>query len=133
MLQNILSSRRCCSLWEDDVLAWSPNPKGTYTVASRYSRLMSSKMVLPEIQWWKTVWNKLSWPKCNYFIWMSAWNKCLTWDIIRKRGFHGPSICVMCGANEEDSSHLFFHCSFALQLWHFWWGVGQLLVSMLPP
>ena len=32
-------------------------------------------------------------------------------------------MCVMCGANEEDSSHLFFRCSFALQLWHFWWGV----------
>lgn len=46
-----------------------------------------------------------------------------TWDNIRKRGFHGPSICVMCGTNEEDSSHLFFCCSFALQLWHFWWEV----------
>ncbi|XP_059075378.1 uncharacterized protein LOC131875314 [Cryptomeria japonica] len=29
----------------------------------------------------------------------------------------------MCGTNEEDSSHLFFRCSFALQLWHFWWEV----------
>ena len=82
MLQNILSNRRCCSLWEDDVLAWSPNPKGTYTVASGYSRLMSKKMDMPEVQWWKRVWNKLSWPKCNCFIWMLAWNKCLTWDNI---------------------------------------------------
>ena len=122
MLQNILSSRSFCSLREDDVLAWSPNPKGTYTVASGYSRLVSHKMVLPKVQWWK-VWNKLSWPKCNCFIWMLAWNKCLTWDNIRKRGFHGPSICVMCQENEEDSSHLFFQCSFAVQLWHFWWGV----------
>ena len=54
---------------------------------------------------------------------MLAWNKCLTWDNIRKRGFHGPFVCVMCGDKEEDSSHLFFRCSFALQIWHFWWGV----------
>lgn len=123
MLQNILSSRRCCSIWESDGLAWSPNPKGIYMVAAGYSKLVAHKMDMLEVQWWKKVWNKLSWPKCNCFIWMLAWNKCLTWDNIRKRGFHGPSICVMCGTNEEDSSHLFFRCSFALQLWHFWWEV----------
>lgn len=54
---------------------------------------------------------------------MLAWNKCLTWDNIRKRGFQGPSVCVLCEANEEDSAHLFFRCPFSLQIWHFWWGV----------
>ena len=55
MLQNILSSRRFFSLREDDVLTWSPHPKGTYTIASGYNKLMSHKMVFPEMQWWKMV------------------------------------------------------------------------------
>ena len=50
LLQSILSSRRCCSLEEEDVLAWSPSPKGIYTIALGYNRLMSHKMDLPEMQ-----------------------------------------------------------------------------------
>lgn len=31
----------------------------------------------------------------------------------------GPSICVMCCAAEESSSHLFIHCPFASSLWDY--------------
>ncbi|XP_059064039.1 uncharacterized protein LOC131856346 [Cryptomeria japonica] len=122
-LHNVLSSRRCNPLQYDDVLAWSPNPKGEYTVASGYRELLSHRVDGDEIQWWKKIWNKSSWPKCNCFVWILAWNKCLTWDNIQKHGFQGPSIYVLCGANEEDLAHLFFRCPFSLQIWHFWWGV----------
>lgn len=119
VLQSVISSPRCSSLQEEDVLAWSPNPLGVYIVASRYKVLLSHRMNGEEVQWWKKVWNKFPWPKCNCFVWMLAWNNCLTWDNIHKRGFHGPSICVLCGAAEEESSHLFLHCPFAIQIWNF--------------
>lgn len=122
-LHNILSGTCCSSLLDGDVLSWSPNPKGVYSVASGYQFLLSHRLEGVEVQWWKKVWNKFSSPKCNLFVWTLAQNRCLTWDNIQKRGFQGPSIYVLCGGGEEDSAHLFFRCSFASQLWHFWWGV----------
>jgi hypothetical protein len=44
-----------------------------------------------EVPWWKQVWHKLSWPKCNFFMWLVAHNWCLTWDNLCKCGFQGPS------------------------------------------
>ena len=81
-LNYILSHRSCSALMDRDVLAWSPNPKGTYTVSSGYQELVSQQYVGGEVQWWKRVWNKFSWPKCNCFTWTLAWNRCLTWDNI---------------------------------------------------
>lgn len=124
-LYNILSHRYCSSLKGKDRLAWILNPNGTFTVASGYKKLMSQRLNGVEVQWWKYVWNKFSWPKCNCFVWTLALNKCLTWDNIRKRIIQGPSMCVLCGTGEEDSSHLFFRCPFSLQLWHSWWGVWK--------
>ena len=81
-LNYILSCRSCRALMDRDVLAWSPNPKGTYTMSSGYQELLSQQYAGGEVQWWKKVWNKLSWPKCNCFTWMLAWNRCLNWDNI---------------------------------------------------
>lgn len=43
-LHKILSNKKCSSLQEKDVLSWSPNPKGVFTVASGYQRLLSHKL-----------------------------------------------------------------------------------------
>ena len=94
-------------------------------MSSGYQELLSQQYVRGEVQWWKRVWNKFSWPKCNCFTWTLAWNRCLTWDNIQKRGFVGPSRCVLCGGGEEDYPHLFFRCPFTMQLWHFWWEVWK--------
>ena len=124
-LYHILCGRECSTLMENDVLAWSPNPKGVYSVSTGYQVLLSQQLAGREVHWWKKVWNKFSWSKCNCFIWTLAWNRCLTWDNIQKRGFMGPSRCVLCGDGEEDAQHLFFRCPFTLQLWHYWWDVWK--------
>ena len=113
-LHRIISGRDCCALMDNDVLAWSPNPKGVYIVSAGYQEFLSQQGVGEEVHWWKKVWNKFSWPKCNCFIWTLVWNRCLTWDNLRRRGFVGPSRCVLSGSGEEDVQHLFFHCSFTL-------------------
>ena len=40
-LNYILSHCSCSALMDRDVLAWSPNPKGKYTVSSGYQELLS--------------------------------------------------------------------------------------------
>ena len=82
-LHHILSRCSCSAIMGSDVLAWSPNPKGVYTVSFGYQELLSQQLVGGEVQWGKKVWNKFSWPKCNCFTWTLVWNRCLTWDNIR--------------------------------------------------
>lgn len=115
-LYDILAYRYCSSLKEKDRLAWLPNPKGTFTIASGYQKLLSQQLNGMEVQWWKFLWKKNSWPKYNFFVWTMDLNKYLTWDNIRKCGFQGSSMCILCGSNEEDSSHLFLRCPFPLAL-----------------
>lgn len=107
----------CVELYS--ILAWSSNPKDVFTVASGYQELLSRIFEGREVPWCKEVWNNFSWVKCNCFTWTLALNRCFTWDNIHKRGFLGPSISVLCGNGEEDSSHLFFRCPFSLLIWHY--------------
>ena len=48
-LNYILSRRSCSALMDRDVLAWSPNPKGTYTMSSGYQELLSQQYVGGEV------------------------------------------------------------------------------------
>lgn len=41
------------------------------------------------------MWNKFSWPKYNFFMWLVVQNRCLTWENLCKCGFLGP-LCVFC-------------------------------------
>ena len=122
-LSEILASRECSSLQDPDVLAWGGASSGKYSVSSGYLALTKQLFGEVEVSWWKKVWNSFSWPKCNFFLWILVHNRCLTWDNLCKRGFQGPSICVLCHNSEETISHLFFQCSYAKQIWHFWWSV----------
>jgi hypothetical protein len=38
-------------------------------------------------------------------------------DKLMERGCHLPSVCSLCYAHIETTSHLFFQCSFAISLW----------------
>ena len=44
-------------------------------------------------------------------------NRILTWEKLRKRGFQGPSFCILCKKGEELTSHLFGTCPYAGQMW----------------
>ena len=52
-----------------------------------------------------------------FFVWTAAWNKILTCDNLRKRGYNLPSWCCMCHCNGESVDHLLLHCPTAGGLW----------------
>ena len=124
-LVELLSRHACSSLSGHDVLAWDSDPKGTFLVALGYVVLDKQLFGSTANSWWKKVWNKFAWPKCNFFSWLVVQGKCLTWENLCKRGFQGPSMCVLCAGDEENISHLFFRCSFAKTIWHFWWSLWR--------
>jgi ribonuclease HI len=50
--------------------------------------------------------------KLNIFIWLVVENKILTWENLQRRGFIGPSICILCKQSKESVFHLFVECPF---------------------
>ena len=44
--------------------------------------------------------------------------KTLTWENLLKKGFRGPSRCLMCLKEVETMNHVFNSCDWASQLWH---------------
>jgi len=84
VLAKTLESRFCSSICERDVLAWNPSPKGKFTVAQGYAMLDGNQHGPNIVNWWKKFWHNLSWPKCNFFLWLLVQNKYLTWENLHK-------------------------------------------------
>lgn len=57
-------------------------------------------------------------PKFIYFSWLVFYNKNLTWENLRKRSWHGPSRCPLCGNDEETNLHLFIKCTSSSRIWY---------------
>lgn len=48
---------------------------------------------------------------------MVGHQRILTWNNLRSRKFHGPSICLNCRQSEETLQHLLNNCSLAHKIW----------------
>jgi hypothetical protein len=46
-------------------------------------------------------------------------NRTLTWDNLQKKGFIGPSCCVLCLQHEETKEHLFNGCHYSQKVWDY--------------
>jgi len=80
-----------------------------------YNILIKEHMVIDPL--WNKIWDPSIWPKVSTFLWLLCHNKILTWDNLRKRNFHGPSICPNCKQNEESIIHLMHHYPLAQKIW----------------
>jgi hypothetical protein len=67
--------------------------------------------------WYSEIWKWQIPLKVKLFVWLLLEQKILTWDNLLKRGFQGPSICVLCKESEESLLHLFGDCSFIKIIW----------------
>uniref|UniRef100_A0A2N9GZQ1 Reverse transcriptase domain-containing protein n=1 Tax=Fagus sylvatica TaxID=28930 RepID=A0A2N9GZQ1_FAGSY len=98
----------------DDGLWWTLKTTGMFDVRSYYCSLRES----PDIAFpWKCIWRTKAPRRACFFVWTAAWNKILTYDNLRKRGYNLPSWCCMCRCNGESVEHLLLHCPAACGLW----------------
>jgi hypothetical protein len=67
--------------------------------------------------WYCEIWDWMLPLKIKLFVWLLLEKKILTWENLSKRGFEGPSRCVLCGINEENTNHLFVECRFTKDIW----------------
>lgn len=57
-------------------------------------------------------------PRLKIFGWLVFYKRILTAENLEKRGWHLPSMCVMCRCNCETIEHIFSTCLFALGLYN---------------
>jgi len=98
-----------------DILRWGYRPKGNFTTSESYKIVCNN--YTPSDPIWSIIWGLGSWPKISYFLWLVSHKKILTWDKLRRRNFHGPSMCPNCCQNEETLQHILDSCPLANQLW----------------
>ena len=72
---------------------------------------------LPIIFPWKGIWKVKAHRHVSFFVWTAMWDKILTSDNLRDRGFDFVDKCIMCSCNGETVDHLVLHCGKAYQLW----------------
>jgi hypothetical protein len=101
-----------------DTLLWTGgDSSGNITVKNIYAALISTQQ-LPIWRGWRVnIWKWKLQLKIKIFLWLAADNRILTWEVLNKKGWEGPGICILCKHNTEDINHLFVHCSFSKTVW----------------
>ncbi|XP_058722003.1 uncharacterized protein LOC131593512 [Vicia villosa] len=119
--------------FENDTFAWSINAEKEFTVASISSVVNNSKPFGWDstlIGWLNAMWDLNLPPKIKLFAWRFLIDRLPTKDQLLKRGLTSipnPN-CGFCGNVLESTSHLFFLCQEAREIWNHifgWLGIKE--------
>lgn len=99
-----------------DARGWGKS-RSAYTVKQGYSKFLERPHVPPNPAPWAGIWNFPSIPKIDHFCWILCHQKILTEDRLQKRGFNGPSRCILCKANSETALHIMIECNYTISVW----------------
>jgi hypothetical protein len=91
-----INKRKIPILTGEDILRWGYLPRGTFSIKEAYA-IKTQSDPLPLRKEWNKIWALKHWPKISLFLWLVTHSSILTWDNLSKRGFVGPSICMLCG------------------------------------
>jgi hypothetical protein len=56
-------------------------------------------------------------PKCKFFLWLAAINRCWMADRLARRSLDHPDKCPLCDQEDETVQHILVSCVFARQVW----------------
>ncbi len=127
LLRNLIATLHLSAT--PDVTAWRWSSRGDFTVRGAYRFLIFDGINDTKIL---KHWRIRAPAKIKIFLWLGARDRIPTADLLRKRGWIGPSQCPFCFNNSEWAEHLFLDCTFARELWA--WllhGEEQLLQTFL--
>ncbi|KAL3629987.1 hypothetical protein CASFOL_026299 [Castilleja foliolosa] len=105
----------------DDVWKWTPSSTGQFTVKSAYKVIREMNVKISSSRpWLSPIWVKGDPLKVTTFSWKLVQDRIPTISNLIKRGAFNPNFdkrCKFCGADEENSKHLFFECTWARKIW----------------
>ncbi|CAA7035952.1 unnamed protein product [Microthlaspi erraticum] len=105
-----------------DSFIWLPTKSREYSVKSGYHLAMELKETQnlqqpqPKVNWNADIWQIKASPKMKVFLWKIVQEALPLGENLLNRGIMENPCCVHCG-DLETTEHLFFHCSFAQEVW----------------
>ncbi|CAA7021653.1 unnamed protein product [Microthlaspi erraticum] len=107
-----------------DNYIWLPSESGVYTAKSGYYESLNQSTETSEDQdqqqhnfkWMKHIWNIHSASKTKMFLWKAMNGALPVGENLKARNINLEIRCPHCG-EEETTSHLLFHCTYAAQIW----------------
>ncbi|KAF4351049.1 hypothetical protein G4B88_012598 [Cannabis sativa] len=72
--------------------------------------LKSRDTVKDKVTWQREVWGRWLIPKHRIILWLVMLQKLQTKELLHKHNICGDATFIMCGREEESTSHLFFDC-----------------------
>lgn len=96
-----------------DVLVWELNKVTRKVTAQLMYQYLANCFLVQHVKGiLHYIWEGKLPLKIKCFEWLCINQKILTWGILQKRGFNGPSWCCLCHADRESSLHIFGNCNF---------------------
>jgi hypothetical protein len=95
---------------------WRLSDSEQYYVKSAYEVIMEGSIIFES---WDRIWNTWAPPKCAFFMWLVAHNRCWTADRLQRRSLPHHEACVLCDQDPETLDHLLVSCVFSRQFWLF--------------
>ena len=93
---------------------WRLSASGQYSAKSAYDATFQGSILFDA---WERSWKTWAPPKCSFFLWLVAHNRCWTADRLAKRNLPHLSLYLLCEQEEENINHLLVKCVFARQFW----------------
>ncbi|XP_019106874.1 uncharacterized protein LOC109135774 [Beta vulgaris subsp. vulgaris] len=90
--------------------SWIHNPRGIYSVKSRYEWLRGEMV---SVSWQRWVWCRFNIPKHSFICWLNALGRLNTKSRLLLLGVSNDDRCIIYDADSESTSHLFFECAFS--------------------
>jgi hypothetical protein len=75
---------------------------GCYSAKSAYDVLLYGAT---GFEHWKRIWKSWAPPKCRFFLWLVAHNRCWTADRLARRNLDHPEACFFC---DQEMETIFF-------------------------
>jgi len=98
----------------EDKHIWRFSSSGQYSAKAAYEGFfLGATLFAP----WERIWKTWAPPKCRFFMWLVAHNKCWTSDRLARRGLPCPDGCPLCDQEQETINHLLVQCVFAREFW----------------
>ena len=98
----------------EDRMVWKETKNEIFTVKSLYKSLVHSCAVSFPCN---IIWSPYVPTKVSFFAWVASWEKVLTQDQLKRRGWILANRCCFCCVEEETINHILVHCSKAKILW----------------
>ncbi|KAK1606981.1 hypothetical protein QYE76_030654 [Lolium multiflorum] len=97
-----------------DSVSWRWTADGTYTAASAY---VVQFIGSTQTSYTSCIWASDAPLRCRIFAWLAVQGRCLTADMLARRGWPHNDGCTLCTAPYETAQHLLGACPMMLQVW----------------